>query len=69
MIEGYSEVKSKSYIHSYLPGSGTFTNAPENLPSLTTLYGLFLVIIPKLRVCVNIAPSRYADVSCTQYTY
>ena len=33
LIEGYNEVRSKSYIQSYLPGFGTFTKAPENFPS------------------------------------
>ena len=30
IIDGYSDVKSKSYIQSYLPGTGSLTNAPIN---------------------------------------
>ena len=70
IIDGYRDVKSKSYIQSYLPTIGSFTYAPINFDSPAAFNasifsrlsaGLFGATKFFLRRYVNIAPSRYFD--------
>jgi len=57
---GYRDVKSKSYTHSYLPGIGVFTYAPNNSNCSSDSRGFLdgATILRRLRY-VKDAPSRY----------
>ena len=61
---GYREVKSKSYIHLYNPGTGGITYAPAKssmLSSSTNLNALFGATNPLRFKSTIAAPSRYLD--------
>ena len=65
MILGYSDVKSKSYIHLYKPGTGGITYAPANasasVSSSMNRNLLFGATNPLRFKSTIAAPSRYFD--------
>ena len=65
MMLGYNEVKSKSYIHLYRPGTGAITYAPANASAIVSSsinLNCLLGATNPLRFKSTIAaPSKYLD--------
>ena len=60
-MEGYSDVKSKSYIHLYVPTIGSLTYAPTNPTpdsDFSVRFGRFVATILSGLISARIAPSK-----------